>query len=98
MWHQLHETTDDNWVRNNAQLKLGQLDALDEIDALAAVVQRFAAGARHSSGRLERACRDPLARGHPARPLGTPYELKPDTPGGVALSEKSSLPPCRPSS
>ena len=33
LWQQLYETTDDTWVKNNAQLKLGQLTALDEIDA-----------------------------------------------------------------
>jgi hypothetical protein len=31
--------------------------------------------------------------GVPLDPSGTPYELRPDAPGGVALSEKSSLRP-----
>ena len=34
--------------------------------------------------------------GVPLDPSGTPYELKPDAPGGVALSERSSLSPLPP--
>ena len=34
--------------------------------------------------------------GIPLDPSGTPYELRPDAPGGVALSEKSSLHPLPP--
>jgi tetratricopeptide (TPR) repeat protein len=96
LWRQLYETTDDTWVRNNAQLKLWQVDALDEIDALAAVVQRFAlARGRPPADWSELVALRWLA-GIPLDPSGTPYELRPDDPGGVVLSEKSSLHPLPP--
>ena len=43
LWRQLYETSEHEWVRNNAQLKLAQLDALDQMDALAAIVRRYTA-------------------------------------------------------
>ena len=96
MWQQLYETTDDTWVRNNAQLKLQQLRALDEIDALAALVGRYA----QLRGVPPRSWSELVAarwlRGIPVDPSGTAYELKPDAPGGVALSGKSSLSPLPP--
>jgi TPR repeat protein len=96
LWQQLYETTDDTWVRNNAQLKLGQLRALDEIDSLAVMVRRFA----DARGRPPADWNDLVSvrwlAGIPLDPSGTPYELRPDAPGGVALSEKSSLHPLPP--
>ena len=96
LWQQLYETTDDTWVQNNAQLKLQQLKALDDIDALAAIVGRYAL----LRGGPPRSWNELVAirwiAGVPLDPSGTPYELKPDAPGGVALSEKSSLHPLPP--
>lgn len=93
MWQQLYETSDDDWVRNNAQLKLRQLQALDEIDALAAMVARYG----QLRGVPPRTWNELVAvrwlAGVPLDPSGTPYELKPDVPGGVALAEKSGLQP-----
>jgi len=93
MWRQLYETSDDDWVRSNAQLKLQQLQALDDIDTLAAMVARFG----QLRGVPPRSWNDLVAvrwlAGVPLDPSGTPYELRPDAPGGVALSEKSSLRP-----
>jgi len=96
MWLRLYETTDDTWVRNNAQLKLQQLQALDEIDALAAIVIRHT----QLRGVPPRSWNELVAvrwlAGIPLDPSGTPYELRPDAPGGVALSEQSSLQPLPP--
>jgi tetratricopeptide (TPR) repeat protein len=96
MWRQLHETSDDDWVRNNAQLKLQQLQALDEMDALAAMVARFGQLRGVPPGSWNELVAMRWLRGVPLDPSGTPYELKPDAPGGVALSEKSSLHPLPP--
>ena len=96
MWRQIYETTDDDWVRNNAQLKLQQLQALDEIDALSAIVRRYA----QLRGVMPRSWNELVAirwlAGIPADPSGTPYDLKADAQGGVALSEKSSISPLPP--
>jgi TPR repeat protein len=96
LWQQLYETTDDTWVRDNAQLKLAQLQALDDIDALAGVVRRFA----QTRGRPPASWSELVAvrwlSSIPLDPSGTPYELTPAAPGGVALSERSSLAPLPP--
>jgi len=96
LWQQLYETADNDWVKNNARLRLSQLEALDQMDALAAMVQRFA----QARGRTPADCSELVAirwlAGIPLDPSGTPYELRPDAPGGVALSEQSSLHPLPP--
>ena len=96
LWQQLYETTDDAWVRGNAQLKLAQLKALDDIDALALLLRRFAeTHGRYPTGWTELVAARWVA-GIPLDPSGTPYELRPDAPGGVALSERSALSPLPP--
>jgi len=96
LWRQLYEATDDTWIRNNAQLRLSQIEALDQLDSLAAQVGRYA----ERFGRRPGSWRELVSMGwigaEPLDPSGTPYELKPDAPGGVALSEKSSLHPLPP--
>lgn len=96
LWRQLYETSDDAWVRNNAQLKLAQLDALDQIEQLAALVRRYA----QLTGRVPESWNTLVASrwlsGIPADPAGTPYELNPAAPGGVTLSERSRLAPLPP--
>jgi tetratricopeptide (TPR) repeat protein len=96
LWQQLYETTDDSWVRNDAQRKLAQLQALDDIDALSLVVRRFA----EATGRLPASWDELVAMRWlaqvPLDPSGTPYELRADAPGSVALSDRSSLVPLPP--
>ena len=41
LWQQLYESADNDWVKNNAQLRLAQMDALDQMDVLAALVRRY---------------------------------------------------------
>jgi hypothetical protein len=84
-------------VRNNAQLKLPQLQALDEIDALAAMVARYG----QLRGVPPRTWNELVAArwlaGIPVDPSGAPYELRPEAAGGmVALSERSALSPLPP--
>jgi tetratricopeptide (TPR) repeat protein len=96
LWQQMYETTDDKWVKDNAQLKLGQLQALDDIDALALLVRRFTEVRGRPPGSWNELVATGWLRGIPADPTGTPYELKAEAPGGVALSEKSGLHPLPP--
>ena len=95
LWQQLYETPDDAWVKNNAQLKLAQLDALDEIDALAAIVRRFA----EARGRPPADWNDlaPCAGSRASRVTHRAPRLSSTRrPGGVALS-RAVVPvlPCR---
>ena len=96
LWQQLSETADNDWVKNNARLRLSQLEALDQMDALAVLVRRYAErfGRRPASWRELVSLR--WLAGVPLDPSATPYELRPDAPGGVALSERSALVPLPP--
>jgi tetratricopeptide (TPR) repeat protein len=96
LWQQLYETSDDEWVRNNAQLKLSQLQALDQIDALAALVRRYAGLHGRPPGSWGALVAMGWLAGVPLDPSGTPFELDPAAAGGVALSPRSSLSPLPP--
>jgi tetratricopeptide (TPR) repeat protein len=63
LWQQLYQAADNEWLRNNAALRLTQLDALDQIDQLEKIVAEcseksaacvvdslFKAAAEHSAG------------------------------------------------
>jgi hypothetical protein len=90
LWDNIYRTADHEWLRNNAKLRLAQLDALDQIDALSAVVQRF----RQVTGR-EVANWDALVsagwiRGVPLDPAGVAYVIDPAR-GGITVAENSPL-------
>jgi len=96
LWQQLYETSDSEWVKNNAKLRLSQLEALDQMDGLAALVRRYT----ERFGRPPDSWRELVSLGWlggvPLDPSGTPYELEPGAPGGVALSARSPLVPLPP--
>ena len=90
MWETIRDTTDVDWLRQDAERKLAQLRALDDIDALQKIVD--AEQARTGQGpagwvALVRAGRLP---GMPLDPGGTPYTLE---DGRVGLSNASRLYP-----
>ena len=94
LWMQIMQTADNDWLRNQAELRLTQLVAMDQIDQLEAVVNRY----RAMNGRLpdswpalERA-RLLRSNGPPADPTGEPYQLDAET-GRVSLSPASKLRP-----
>jgi tetratricopeptide (TPR) repeat protein len=88
LWQQIAKS-EEPWLRGNAERALLQLQALDEIDQLEAVIHRFppAAGERYSWNDLMR--RRILIR-EPTDPVGTAYVIDPVT-GGVRVSEQSLL-------
>lgn len=95
LWQQLYESADNDWVKSNARLRLAQLDALDQMDALAALVGRHT----EARGRPPYSWRElaPFGlRGVPLDSSGTPFELDATAPGGVRLSPTSSLSPLPP--
>ncbi|MCX6553171.1 MAG: hypothetical protein NTY02_19580, partial [Acidobacteria bacterium] len=93
LWQQLYETAEHEWVKNNARLKLAQLDALEQMDELAALVRRYA----QATGRFPQSWAALEAvgwlRGAPLDPAGAPYVLDAAQPGGVVLSRESPLSP-----
>jgi tetratricopeptide (TPR) repeat protein len=94
LWRHVLEGADSEGVRQQAQLRLAQLDAMDQIDALHRIVGRYYA----SAGRLPDSWlalhRTGLLRGTgaPVDPTGEPYQLDAST-GTVSLSPTSPLRP-----
>jgi tetratricopeptide (TPR) repeat protein len=88
LWQQLLQS-DQPWMQRTAERSLLQLDALDRLDELQAVVAGSALGPPLSWPALVRAGRLP---GVPLDPVGVPYDIDPAT-GHVAVSPDSSLSP-----
>ncbi|MGE3510318.1 MAG: hypothetical protein AB7N65_15720 [Vicinamibacterales bacterium] len=88
MWEAIRQSAEIEWLRNDAERRLVQLQALDQIDSLQALVHRAAErGLDHTDwAALIRAGALP---GVPVDPSGTAYELSPE--GRVRLSQRSSL-------
>lgn len=88
LWQQIAQS-EEAWLRRNAERALRQLQALDQIDQLQAVIQRFppAAGSEYSWTDFVR--RRVLSR-VPYDPTGTPFEIDPAT-GRVSVSNQSPL-------
>ena len=96
LWQQLYETSDDEWVKNNAELKLSQLEALDQIDALAALVRRYTEQFGRPPDSWGTLVSMRWLGGVPLDPSGTPFELDSAQEGGVGLSKQSPLSPIPP--
>jgi tetratricopeptide (TPR) repeat protein len=88
LWQQIQKS-EEEWMRRNAGRALLQIDALDEIDRLAAGIQRYPLlpGERYS---WDAYIKKGVLRGVPVDPAGTPYELDPVT-GDVSVSTRSRL-------
>lgn len=90
LWRQLRDTTDVDWVRSNAELRLLQIDAMDVVDDLNRASRRFAS----REGRPPRDWRELVIgerlRGVPLDPTDVPYEIDPAT-GHVDVSQTSTL-------
>lgn len=92
MWQQLRESAENDWLRSTAELRLLQLDALDQIDWLQRASEAYTARA----GRNARSWEELIAAGFvpvvPLDPTGTRYLIEAAT-GDVGLSPESKLHP-----
>lgn len=101
MWETIRDTTDVDWLRQDAERKLAQLRALDDIDALQKIVDAEQARTGQVPAGWETLVRARRLPGMPLDPGGTPYALE---EGRVRLSNASSLypllvePPAQPGS
>ena len=90
LWRQIHDAAENDTLRNVANIRLQQLDAMDAIDQLTPLVQRF----EQLTGRAAPGWRELVAarlvRGVPLDPTGTPYEIDSAT-HTVRVSERSKL-------
>jgi hypothetical protein len=92
MWMNLMQTTDNDWVRKSAELRLTQLDALDQIDALVRVRDEFSHQQRRLPETWDDLIKAGLLRAVPADPTGTPYDLNFHS-GEINVSHESKLSP-----
>jgi tetratricopeptide (TPR) repeat protein len=90
LWQQILSTAEDGWYRSEAQRRLRQLDAMDQLDRLRAAVDAYqeARGAPPGDWADLRAAG--YLRGTPVDPTGAPYRL---AGGMVSLDSASSLNP-----
>ena len=92
LWQSLRESADNEWLRNNATFRLAQLDALDAIDQLTAVVATYEARTGESPASWDALVRARLLSAAPLDPGGVPYALDATT-GAVTLGPGSPLSP-----
>jgi hypothetical protein len=91
MWEAILRSAEVDWLRRDAERRLVQLRALDEIDLLQAAVDRLTAATGKAPAGWQPVIRAEKWRGTPADPTGTPYVL--DQDGRVTLATSSSLYP-----
>ena len=89
MWEAIRQSAEIDWLRRDAERHLAQLRALDDIDALQAIVNRVAAQTAQPVLDWQPVIRAAGWRGAPVDPTGTPYEI--DERGRVRLSRASPL-------
>jgi hypothetical protein len=90
MWLAIRQSAEIDWLKEDADRRLGQLDVLDLIDG----VQRAVDIARPRTGKLTtwpELIRAGVLRGVPLDPAGVPLDI--DSDGQVHLSVKSRLYP-----
>jgi hypothetical protein len=89
MWEAIRQSADNDWLRTDADRRLAQFRALDDIDALQAGIDKWAGQSSAPAADWATLVRAGVLRGVPRDPSGTPYELA--SGGRVRLSQSSSL-------
>jgi hypothetical protein len=89
LWRQLGDS-DIDWLRRNAQHRLSQIDAMDVVDELNKISQRFTSREGHPPKEWRELIAAERLRGLPLDATGAPYELDPAT-GRIDVSRRSTL-------
>ena len=90
MWTQIGQNQESDWLRTTSQLRLEQLDALDEIDVLKRIVNDFTERTGQPARSWRQLASAGAVRGVPLDPSGTPYTLDPAT-GDIGVAPDSTL-------
>jgi len=90
MWTQIGQNDESDWVKRMARLRLGQLDALDQIDMLARIVSNYTARAGRPPESWEQLVAAGAIRRVPIDPANTPYTLNRET-GQIGVARESDL-------
>lgn len=75
IWRQMLESADEAWLRDTAQIRLAQFDALDAIDRLNEVLWRYKARTGRVPDSWQSLISARILRGIPTDPTGVPYEI-----------------------
>lgn len=89
MWQAIRESAEVDWLRGDAERRLAQLDALDQIEALQRFVDQYAAKTGQAATDWRSLVRAGAIRGIPLDPARMPYDITTD--GRVRLSQASPL-------
>jgi tetratricopeptide (TPR) repeat protein len=92
LWTEIARNSDADWLRDQATFRLKQLDAMDGIDFIEGIVDRYRARTGMRPMSWADMIRAGFLRGVPPDPTGTPLLLDAST-GTVTLDPKSSLNP-----
>ena len=88
MWQAIHDSAEIDWLRKDAERRLAQLRALDDIDALQRAVDRVTGVNGQPPASWQPVVAASGWPGVPVDPSGVPYEL---SDGRVQLSPHSAL-------
>lgn len=91
MWEAIRQSAEIDWLKHDAERRLLQLRALDDIDALQRIVDEYAGRTGQAPSDWGALVRDGRIRGVPLDPGQAPYEL--GTDGRVRLARSSPLYP-----
>ena len=92
LWQQVARDAEDEWFRNEAERRLRQLDAMDQLDALQQVIAAFQQSAGRPPSGWEELWRAGYLPGIPVDPAGTPYRFQLGVAGLGAGSPLGPLP------
>jgi tetratricopeptide (TPR) repeat protein len=90
MWTQIGQNEESDWLRRTAQLRLAQLDALDQIDVLKRMVNDFTSRTGQRAQSWEQLAAAGAIGGLPLDPAGVPYRLDAGT-GDIGVAPDSDL-------
>jgi hypothetical protein len=91
MWEAIRQSAEIDWLRQDAERRLLQLQALDDIDSLQRAVDAFVRSSGQPPADWLTLVRARVIRGVPVDPTRTPYELT--AQGRVHLAASSPLAP-----
>lgn len=94
MWQSIRESAELDWLKNDAERHLLQLDATDALEQLQAVIDRAALQIPGLEASWTSLIRAGVLRGVPLDPAGTPFDI--DASGKVSVSKQSPLYPLQP--
>ncbi len=92
LWQEILSDRDSQYLRGQAEFRLTQLDAMDQIDTLLRVIAAYRQRSGVPPASWAELIRSGLLRGVPLDPAGRPFAIDAAT-GGVGLSPESPLNP-----